>query len=209
MMPENGVDLAIWRKPEDRPLRSPGQALRLVYIGRLVDWKAVDITLEALARSRAQGVPIELVVVGDGPERARLEARAARPDLAGAVEFRGFLPQADCATILGRADALILNSVFECGGAVVLEAMAMGLPVIASEWGGPADYIDETCGLLVSPVPKQDFATRLAEAMMRLAADPELCARMGEAGAMKVRREYDWDQKIDRILRIYAEVARR
>lgn len=204
---ENGVDLSTWAPPPAAPERQPGAPCRLVFMGRLVGWKAVDVTLEALALARAQGVAAELEILGDGPERARLEARAARPDLAGAVRFLGFRPQAECAAHLAAADALILNSVWECGGAVVLEAMAMGLPVIGPDWGGPADYLDASCGILVAPVPRADFATRIAAAIARLAGDPALRARMGAAGAAKVRAEYDWEKKVDRMLEIYAGAA--
>jgi glycosyltransferase involved in cell wall biosynthesis len=202
---ENGVDFSTW-KPLPRPTHAAGAPFRLVFMGRLVAWKAVDITLQALALARAQGVRAELDILGDGPERDRLERRAARADLAGAVRFHGFLPQALCAERLAAADALILNSVWECGGAVVLEAMAMGLPVIGPDWGGPADYLDESCGILVAPVPRESFAERLAKAITRLAADPGLCTAMGAAGAAKARAEYDWERKVDRMLEIYAEV---
>lgn len=203
---ENGVDLATWAAPpRNAAERAPEAPFRLVFMGRLVGWKAVDVTLEAIATARGQGVAVEIEILGDGPERARLEARAAAPDLAGAVRFPGFLPQADCAARLAAADALILNSVWECGGAVVLEAMAMGLPVIGADWGGPADYLDESCGILVPPVPRDGFAGRLADAILRLAADPALCRKMGAAGAAKVRDEYDWEKKIDRMLGIYIE----
>ena len=201
---ENGVDLSTWVAPPARPQRGPDAPFRLVFMGRLVGWKAVDLTLEALALARAAGVRAELEILGDGPERARLAARAAQPDLAGAVTFRGFLPQAACGERLAAADALVLNSVWECGGAVVLEAMAMGLPVIGPDWGGPADYIDASCGILVSPVPRSDFPARIADAILRLARDPALCRRMGDAGAEKVRSEYNWEEKVDRMLEVYA-----
>ncbi len=121
----------------------------------------------------------------------------------------GFGPQAECATILAGSDALILNSLYECGGAVVLEAMGLGLPVIASDWGGPADYIDPSCGVLVSPVPRADFAARLAAQIVRLAQDPELCQAMGQAGIAKIRDQFDWEKKMDRMLEIYGEAVHR
>lgn len=200
---ENGVDLATWMAPERSP-RPAGAPFRLVFMGRLVDWKAVEITLAALAIARSRGLSVTLDILGDGPERARLEVRAAAPDLSDAVRFHGFLPQKDCVRHLAQSDALILNSVWECGGAVVLEAMSMGLPIIASDWGGPADYLDPSCGILVPPAPRSDYANRLTEAITRLAGDRELCNALGAAGARKVREQYDWEKKVDRILEIYA-----
>lgn len=203
---ENGVDPAAWPAPPDRA-RPPGAPFRLVFMGRLVGWKAVDITLDALARARAAGVDATLDVLGDGPERAGLEAQAARAGLEAVVRFHGFLPQAACAPVLAAADALILNSVWECGGAVVLEAMGMGLPVIGPDWGGPADYLDATCGILVAPAPRATYAERLAEAIARLARDPGLCARMGAAGAARVRERFGWDAKVDRMLAVYDAIS--
>ncbi|MCB1389610.1 MAG: glycosyltransferase family 4 protein [Rhodobacteraceae bacterium] len=193
---ENAVDFALWPDPGPRPV--PGGPLRLAFMGRLVDWKALDVALTALTRTREA---VTLDILGDGPERAALEAQARALGLHDRVTFHGFLPQRDCAPHLARADALILPSLRECGGAVVLEAMAMGLAVIASDWGGPADYLDADCGLLVPPAPREGFAARLAEAIDSLA--PGRARAMGAAGAAKVRAQYDWAQKVDTIEALY------
>lgn len=204
---ENAVDLGVWQAPaEARPLRQATDPFRLVFLGRLVGWKAVDVTLDALKQARSGGRDVRLDILGDGEARADLERRAAELGLGGAVRFLGFMPQADCAAHMRASDALILNSIFECGGAVVLEAMSLGLPVIASDWGGPADYLDDECGILIPPVPRADFAGRIAAAMIRLADDPDLGRRMGEAGRAKVIRHYDWQKKVDRVIDLYREV---
>jgi len=195
---ENAVDFALWPDPGPRP--APEGPLRLVFMGRLVDWKALDIALTALTLTRH---PVSLDILGDGPQRAALEAQVQASGLGARVAFHGFLPQTDCARHLARADALILPSLRDCGGAVVLEAMAMGLAVIASDWGGPADYLDPDCGLLVAPAPRAGFAERLAAAIDTLAADPARARAMGAAGAAKARRLYDWQGKIDRIETLY------
>jgi glycosyltransferase involved in cell wall biosynthesis len=200
---ENAVDLQTWKPGAPRVTRPADAPFRLVFIGRLVDWKCVDITLAAVERARAAGVEVTLDILGDGPERPALQKRAEA--MPGAVRFHGFRPQAFCAQVLAGSDALILSSIRECGGAVVLEAMALGLPVIASDWGGPADYLDASCGILVHPEPRADFADRLAAAIRQLAQTPELCIAMGKAGAAKVKREFDWRGKIDRIETIYRE----
>lgn len=202
-MPENGVDLDTF-KTGARRAPSPAGTLRLVFMGRLVSWKAVDVTLRALADARRRGVIATLDILGDGEERARLEILTAELGLVDAVTFHGFLAQGACVDHLRRADALILNSLYECGGAVVLEAMSQGLPVIASDWGGPRDYIDETTGILVAPSPREGFAARLADAMCRLAADPDLRVAMGQSGADRIHRDFDWDRKAIEIERVYA-----
>ena len=195
---ENAVDFSLWPAPE-AALRAGGP-LRLVFMGRLVNWKALDQVLAALVLTAK---PVALDVLGDGPERAALKAQTRVLGLAERVTFHGFLPQTACAAHLAAADALILPSLRECGGAVVLEAMAMGRAVIATDWGGPADYLDPSCGILVPPAPRDGFAQRLAMAIDSLAADPEQARAMGQAGAFKARRDYDWQTKIDTIEALY------
>lgn len=149
---ENGVDLSTWQAPVQRQTRTDKAALfRLIFMGRLVDWKAVDVTLRTLHKARSTGADIRLDILGDGGERRALEALCTELGLQASVTFHGFLPQPDCAEYLAKADALILNSLHECGGAVVLEAMSMGVPVIAADWGGPADYLDKAAASWCHP----------------------------------------------------------
>ena len=105
------------------------------------------------------------------------------------------------------ATALVLPSLRECGGAVVLEAMSVGTPVIATDWGGPSDYVDDSCGILVPPRSAASFVAGLSEAMEELASNSERCAEMGRCGLERVRRQFTWDAKIAQILEHYAAVA--
>ena len=100
----------------------------------------------------------------------------------------------------------MLPSVFECGGAVVLEAMATGRAVIAVDWGGPGDYLDPGCGILIQPSTAAALVDDLAAAITRLANDRALCEKLGEAGMRKVLADYSWPAKIDRLTDIYREV---
>lgn len=207
---ENGVDLTLWSPADSPPAGvAPQRAdrpFRFIFIGRLVDWKAVDLLLLAFSQimPQARGT---LAIVGDGPERVRLERQVESLELGGCVTFYGWLPQADCARHLREADALALPSLYESGGAVVLEAMAAGVPVIATDWGGPADYLDSSCGILVAPASRASFVAGLTGAMLKLAADPALCRVLGRTGRLRVEQSFDWERKVDRILEIYAEVV--
>ena len=198
---ENGVDLSIWKQNQSRPM-PPNSPTRFIFMGRLVDWKAVDLLLEAF-RAASEKELISLQIIGDGPMRADLEALALTLDVAGKVTFSGWLSQQDCALELAQSDALVLSSLFECGGAVVLEAMAAGLPVIATNWGGPADYLDETCGFLVDASSREGLIAGFAGAMVRLRQNPDLRASLGAAARAKVVQHFDWEKKMDRILQIY------
>lgn len=210
---ENGVDLALWKRPTPVARGSPPAVTRYVFMGRLVDWKAVDLLLFAFKRAAVQA-PMSLSIIGDGVERAALEQLALRLDLLavgagnrpGKVCFSGWMSQADCAERLRECDALVLPSLMECGGAVVLEAMAMEVPVIATGWGGPADYLDSSCGILVEPTSREAFVANLAAALARLARIPEERVAMGKAGRLKAMQCFDWELKVDRMLDLYETV---
>jgi glycosyltransferase involved in cell wall biosynthesis len=212
---ENGVDLALWTVARDALPKLPGENTRYVFLGRLVDWKAVDLLLQAFKQAAARS-PMTLSIIGDdrddGDDRASLEKLAqqleifdgAHDGVAGKVFFHGWMSQVDCARQLRQCDALVLPSLMECGGAVVLEAMAMEIPVIATAWGGPADYLDDSCGILVEPASRQGFVDNLESALVRMSASPQQRVAMGKAGRDKVIREFDWEVKVDRMLQIYA-----
>lgn len=85
----------------------------------------------------------------------------------------------------------------------------MGKPVVATAWGGPLDYLDERCGVLVPPASRDALVQGLADAMVRLAASPGLRREMGRFGRDKVRRVYDWEVKVDRMVDVYRQAAAR
>ena len=229
---ENGVDLSLWKqKPqiqssglEDVTKQHPHQPTKFVFVGRLVDWKAVDLLLIA-CKNVVEHIPVELEIIGTGSELENLQTLAQELDLTKLqnaenakstaqnsgdepqkreiVRFAGWLSQAECAQRLESADVLVLPSLFECGGAVILEAMAMGIPVIATNWGGPADYLDESCGILVDPISRDSFINDLAEAMVKMAKSPELRQAMGKAGRQRVLDNFDWEVKVTKMIDIY------
>ncbi|QEH35167.1 Glycogen synthase [Aquisphaera giovannonii] len=206
---ENGVDFSLWSPAPERPAR-PGEPVRFLAMGRLVDWKVFDVALDALARVQAQPPPT-LDILGRGPMREPLEQHAARLGLGDRVRFLGWKSQEECSRILPEYDALIHPAIYECGGAVVLEAMASGLTAVVADWGGPADYLDPGCGFLIPPTSREDLVDGFVDAMTRLALDPELRRRLGRAALQKVRERFDWEAKIDAILDVYghAMAARR
>jgi glycosyltransferase involved in cell wall biosynthesis len=207
---ENGVDLSIWRPDAGVPAGArPDGAVTFLFLGRLVALKSVDLLLLALQRA-AREVPMRLVIAGDGPERARLQALAAELGFAstdgpGSVTFKGWLSQSEAAEQLRLADCLVLPSIHDCGGAVLLEAMCVGKPVIATAWGGPTDYVDDSCGLLVPPTGREQLIAGFAAAMARMAGSAAMRQAMGDRGREKARAEYDWEVKVDRVLEIYRQ----
>jgi glycosyltransferase involved in cell wall biosynthesis len=229
---ENGVDLSIWQPTSEKtaqamshlPTETASQSTKFVFVGRLVHWKAVNLLLTAFERV-AQQMPVELEIIGDGPEHMSLRQQAQALGLLpwqepqcghlptrkqahpkSSVRFLGWLSQAECARRLQQSDVMVLPSMLECGGAVVLESMAMGIPVIATNWGGPSDYLNESCGILIEPRSQRLFVDDLVAAMLRMAASPTLRRSMGQMGRYRAMSYFDWDVKVDAILGIYQDV---
>ena len=217
LLPENGVNLTLWARPlpVDKATVDPNAMVRFVFMGRLVDWKAVDLLLEAFSRMKLRSTAT-LTTIGDGPERQALRKLSTAlkldtlaPGAAACVLFEGWLTQAECAATLHRQDVLVLPSLWECGGAVVLEAMAAELPVLATAWGGPLDYGTEECGILVPPSSREALVEGLAAGLDTLAGSRSLRERMGAAGRERVLRHFDWVRKMDRMFSHYDQVRAR
>jgi glycosyltransferase involved in cell wall biosynthesis len=202
---ENGVDLEIWKGARSVQSDASAALTTFVFMGRLVGWKAVDLLLRAFAAARKHA-PMRLWILGDGEERIHLEDLAGQLGLlpdgsgCGTVVFAGWLEQSACAERLAAADCLVLPSLLECGGAVVLEAMALAKPVIATAWGGPLDYLDKRCGILVPPDSPESVIEGFSAAMVHLARSADVRVRMGMEGRGKVSREFDWEVKVDGVL---------
>jgi sugar transferase (PEP-CTERM/EpsH1 system associated) len=179
----NGIDPADFAAPAG--LR-PGAGKRAVHVARLMDLVKDQTTLLRAARLVVDREPgFQLTVVGDGPDRARLEALAGELGLGGHVHFLGM--RSDVRELLGAADLFVLSSLTEGISLTLLEAMAAGLPVVATEVGGNREVVvpGET-GLLV---PAGSPAA-LAEALLALVRDPERARRMGAAGRRRVEDQF-------------------
>lgn len=163
-------------------------AFRVLYVGRLVPFKGQAILLEAIASLRSAGVDARLTLIGDGPSRQDLERRASELGLGDAVDFAGAVGQDEIRTHYAAADAFCLPSFAEGVPVVLMEAMAMRLPVVTTRIMGISELVDDgDNGLLVRP----GRADELVAALGRLARDPELRSRLGGRGREKVVAEFD------------------
>ncbi len=197
---ENGVELDVWQRPDDLPVR-PADGLRVAFLGRLVPWKGVDIVLDVFAEVKKQTPSAELWIIGDGPERSRLQKQAEALGLCGAVTFHGWKAPEECPRLLSQCDVFLYPSLFDCGGAVVLEAMSLGLAVVALNWGGPGDYLASGGGVLVEPVGRRRSVTELASAIRCLT--PNKRRELGKTAQRKIAQHYTWPAKVRQIVKIY------
>jgi glycosyltransferase involved in cell wall biosynthesis len=199
-MVENGVELDLW--PTKTDAHRAGGPTRFIYLGRLVEVKGVDILIKAFAKASSR-LEATLEIVGDGELRHELETLTASLNLTDRVVFSGWLAQAQASQRLRDSDVFVLPSLHECGGAAVMEAMAVGIPVIATKWGGPVDYVDSSCGILVEPSSESALINGMAEAMIHLAQSADLRAQMGAAGRRRIEEHFDWDQKVEQLLGLF------
>jgi glycosyltransferase involved in cell wall biosynthesis len=157
----------------------PGDALRLVAVGRLIPRKGFDRLLRAVATARDSGAAIKLRFVGTGPGEDGLRRLADELGIAGAVSFAGFVDQAELPGVYAEADAFAFPTLRDPFGFVLLEAAATGLPVVASPEAGATQELidDDRTGLVAHP----DDVDATARALARLAGDPALRERLGRA----------------------------
>lgn len=187
-----GIDPA---KYGQRPPRSDSTP-HMVFIGRLAGVKGVPVLLDALEQLNAREVDVRVTLVGDGPERAALEADARARGLAGQITFTGYQSQDAVAGILDDASMLVLPSFAEGVPVTLMEAMAARLPVVTTQVGGIPELVEDGVnGYLVPPGNPDVLATRLET----LLTDPDLRQRMGEAGRKKVVAEFEVDREAERI----------
>ena len=161
----------------------------MLFVGRLVSQKALDVLIAALAKIEP-GIKWRLILVGDGPERAALAGDAARLGVADRIELRGWVAKDALPEIYRGADIFVLPSRDEGMPNALLEAMAAGLPVVATRIAGSAEVvIDQETGLLVAP----EDTEALTAALLRLITSESERARFGTAGRARVARGYGWN----------------
>ena len=205
---QNGVDLSrfaahIEQVEARRALGLPTDRPVIGAVGRLVPVKDHASLVDAVAMLCRDGLRPLLVIAGDGPLRAAIEARAAACGIAADVRLLGHQP--DIERVLAALDVFVLSSRSEGMSNTILEAMAARLPVIATRVGGADEMVvNDTTGVLV-PAGSPDM---IAAALRRLLSDPALRAAMGNAGRARVEREFDLTKTLQQYERLYIELAR-
>jgi glycosyltransferase involved in cell wall biosynthesis len=189
------------------PVRTE-RPFRLISIGRLLHWKGFHLGLEAFARFQRDCPDSQYWIVSDGPEADAWKQLAKDLGVADRVKFWGRLPAiSDVYEKLAQADVLVHPALHEAFGNVCLEALAAGRPVICLDTGGPALQVTEECGFK-SPVASLEAALQsMADAMTKLYHDPDLRLRMGEAARRRVRSDFHWVQKAEKMNLLYHEVC--
>ena len=189
------------------PVRQ-GNPFRLASVGDLLHWKGFELGLRAFAGFKPGFPASEYWIIGDGPERGRLQKLVRRLGVAPSVTFWGSIPRLQVLEKLRECDVLVHPSLHDSGGWVCVEAMAAGRPVICLDLGGPALQVTSETGIKVPAVSPDRTIRDLAAAMERVAVDPGLRARMARAGRQRVLEQFNWEKKGEHLAALYAEVLR-
>jgi glycosyltransferase involved in cell wall biosynthesis len=193
----NGVDLDVFH-PNDRPRR---EGIRFVYVGRLIANKGPHILLDAFDRLGDSVPGAHLIMVGDGPMRRRLERFVGSAGLGDRVSFIGMRP--DVAEILRDCDVFVRPSLVEGMPLTALEALATGLPVIATNVGGTSEVVEHgVTGMVAEP----GNAEAVSKAMALLGGDEHIRRRMSQE-ALARRGRFSWDKTADTTERLLTELA--
>lgn len=205
----NGADAEVFmpRDPAEarQRLGIPAEGPVISYVGKLVPRKGVDTLIEAMGilAARAAGAP-RLVMAGIGGMREPLEQRAAELGVADRITWLGKVPHDDVGWVMSAGDVFVLPSLSEGLPTVVCEAMACGLPVVATAVDGTPEIVDDPAtGLLVQP----HDAGGLAAALARVLDDPGMARGMGAEALRRSEAEYTWAANARRMEQVYAQVT--
>jgi glycosyltransferase involved in cell wall biosynthesis len=185
---------------------SKDRPVRFLSLGRLLHWKGFHLGLQAFVQ--AQLPECEYWIIGDGPERKRLEDFAKESSSNRQIKFLGNIPRNEALSALGECDVLIHPSLHDFSPTVCLEAMAAGRPVICLNIGGPAGQITQETGIRVSANNPIQTVKEISDSMIHLASNPELRIQMGTAGQKRVSDYYTWTNKRQFMTQIYEEILK-
>jgi glycosyltransferase involved in cell wall biosynthesis len=204
-----GVESASWQPPEKSA--QPG-IFRIACVGRLVPKKGIGDLIEAVAILRQRmRLPLQLDVVGDGPESDRLRELAQERSLTEGIHWHGALPNEQVRDLLGQASAFALPCRTDGQGdrdgipVALMEAMSCGVPVVTTDLPTIAELVEpDVTGLIAPPGDTEALANHL----QKLAEHPEQAARLGRAGRQRIEHEFDLQANLDRLEALFHQSIR-
>jgi len=185
------------------PRHEQGNGIRtFATVGSFAPCKATPVLVEAFMALAAKHPALRLRMIGDGADRRRCEELTRQADREGQVEFTGY--RTDVYAQLEQADAFVLPSLNENQPLALLQAMATGLPCIATDVGGIPEVLGADCGMLVAP----GSVTSLGAAMERLIDEPRVAARLGAAARSRVADQFSLSRCADNHLQLWSDILR-
>jgi glycosyltransferase involved in cell wall biosynthesis len=195
--PVNGIS-----RQELAPISSPrvkSKTLRFITAGRFIRLKGFDIILRAFAAFQNTGIRAELDIVGQGPKETDLRGLAERLNLSDRVRFLTWLSRGELLKRMRGSDVFLFASLRDGGGAVVIEAMASGIPVICLNLGGPGFHTRKEWGVKISSGQPDDVIREFSQAMSRLIGNLSERRTLGKAGRTRAQEFYMWNKLGERM----------
>jgi glycosyltransferase involved in cell wall biosynthesis len=204
-VPEPGIARSVCY--EDSRSAEPGAKLELIFVGGLIPCKACDLGLRAAAPLLRSDLA-SFTVLGDGPERNRLEQLVNSLGIEKVVSFCGWVSHAEVLNRLRSADIMVFPSVRDFGAGVVFEALASGAVPVVADFGGPGDIVHPDVGYKVPLTNESEFVARMEQILMELAHDHDRLARLRQQGIAYVRDRLTWEAKAQATTRVLHWVVR-
>jgi glycosyltransferase involved in cell wall biosynthesis len=200
-----GFDSREFDKPDSS--KSASRPFTLLSVGRLLHWKGFALAIKAFALFHAGFADSQYLIVGDGPEKTKLILLANSLGLSDCVRFLSTLSREDYLAYVRDSDVLLYPSLHEPGAFVIIEAMASGKPVVCLDVGEPALQVTADTGIKVPAASPEQVVQDLANALHKLATNPELRLQLGSEGKKRVQEHFDWDKKGQFMTTLYQSLA--
>ena len=202
--PVNGIAAEDFFEGEPGPRRT-GERFKVITAGRLHRLKGFSLAVEAFGAFAEKHPASEMVIIGEGPEEGRIRGIISRLGLEDRVRILPWLPRREVLANMRSSDVFLFPSFRDGGGAVVVEAMGSGLPIIVLESGGPGAHVSDAWGIKVAPDSRESVVQGMTSALETLYSDRALGRRFGNAGRKRALEFYVWERLGDRLQEIYRE----
>jgi glycosyltransferase involved in cell wall biosynthesis len=205
-IPEPGIGRS--QCSEDQRSPEVGDKLELIFAGGLIPCKACDLALRAAAPLLRNDLA-RFSILGDGPERGRLEQLVRSLGIENGVSFHGWVSHAEVLRRLRSADVLVFPSVRDFGAGVVFEALASGAIPVVADFGGPGDIVHPGVGYKLAVTSESDLVSQMERILTELASNRDLLNRLRLQGMSYARESLTWDAKAERVTRVLNWALRR
>jgi len=198
-VPEPGIARSLCSDNSRSP--EPRDKLKLIFVGGLIPCKACDLALRAAAPLLRCDLA-RFTVLGDGPERSRLEQLVKSLGIEKAVSFRGWVSHSEVLNRLRSADVMVFPSIRDFGAGVVFEALATGAVPVVADFGGPGDIVSPDMGFKVPLKNENDFVAQMEKILADLADNRDRLERLRRQGMAYVQESLTWEAKAEATTRI-------
>ncbi len=198
-IPENAIDPQRFNITRQHSAQKP---LRAVFVGRLVPYKGADMLLEAAAPLIRDGL-LTVNIIGDGPQMPELQALVKTQNIHHGVKLSGWVPHTQLQNELAQADIFTFPSIREFGGAVVIEAMAVGLVPIVVNYAGPSELVSDRTGFRVPLGSRAQIIAGFHKILLQLAQHPEQIDALAPAALRRAHEHFTWPVKAQQLLKVW------